>query len=107
MIRRPPRSTLFPYTTLFRSYTAIAPEGGLSPFSTTSTTWPARKWPIKPEVVLEGGNVGRGPGGATFATDDLKLLSTHRDPQVAQFEPFCATSAAAAQAAWMAAQIQV
>src|SRR3712207_7862891 len=23
MIRRPPRSTLFPYTTLFRSYTAI------------------------------------------------------------------------------------
>src|SRR2546425_7844172 len=24
MIRRPPRSTLFPYTTLFRSYTATA-----------------------------------------------------------------------------------
>src|SRR5258707_7529866 len=24
MIRRPPRSTLFPYTTLFRSYTAAA-----------------------------------------------------------------------------------
>src|SRR5690348_17461576 len=27
MIRRPPRSTLFPYTTLFRSQTA-APKGG-------------------------------------------------------------------------------
>src|SRR5437016_11961598 len=26
MIRRPPRSTLFPYTTLFRSY---APDGGV------------------------------------------------------------------------------
>src|SRR2546426_9032148 len=26
MIRRPPRSTLFPYTTLFRSITAPAPE---------------------------------------------------------------------------------
>src|SRR2546430_12399384 len=25
MIRRPPRSTLFPYTTLFRSFTVIAP----------------------------------------------------------------------------------
>src|SRR3712207_8064853 len=25
MIRRPPRSTLFPYTTLFRSYPMIAP----------------------------------------------------------------------------------
>src|SRR2546430_9942748 len=27
MIRRPPRSTLFPYTTLFRSKVADAPEG--------------------------------------------------------------------------------
>src|SRR2546426_8577255 len=26
MIRRPPRSTLFPYTTLFRSATAIGPQ---------------------------------------------------------------------------------
>src|SRR2546430_8126138 len=29
MIRRPPRSTLFPYTTLFRSF------GGFSPFSSS------------------------------------------------------------------------
>src|SRR5256885_10110565 len=29
MIRRPPRSTLFPYTTLFRSY--LSPQGGLVP----------------------------------------------------------------------------
>src|SRR2546422_1729973 len=28
MIRRPPRSTLFPYTTLFRSYKDIAGDGG-------------------------------------------------------------------------------
>src|SRR3712207_8430942 len=27
MIRRPPRSTLFPYTTLFRSYPALGGEG--------------------------------------------------------------------------------
>src|SRR3712207_7701397 len=26
MIRRPPRSTLFPYTTLFRSFTSLQPE---------------------------------------------------------------------------------
>src|SRR2546430_10217480 len=32
MIRRPPRSTLFPYTTLFRS-----PSG-------TSRAWPTRRW---------------------------------------------------------------
>src|SRR3712207_7283800 len=38
MIRRPPRSTLFPYTTLFRSYGILrsdqdltAPAGGLPP----------------------------------------------------------------------------
>src|SRR3712207_7096129 len=29
MIRRPPRSTLFPYTTLFRSHYGIAPHHGL------------------------------------------------------------------------------
>src|SRR2546430_11471073 len=28
MIRRPPRSTLFPYTTLFRSVEAVRGEGG-------------------------------------------------------------------------------
>src|SRR5947199_3802685 len=27
MIRRPPRSTLFPYTTLFRSWSLVAPLG--------------------------------------------------------------------------------
>src|SRR3712207_8127177 len=31
MIRRPPRSTLFPYTTLFRSGRCGAPPGGPSP----------------------------------------------------------------------------
>src|SRR5256885_12048819 len=30
MIRRPPRSTLFPYTTLFRSFTILSPNS-LSP----------------------------------------------------------------------------
>jgi len=89
-----------------RSYTPIAPYGGLSPYSTTSLNWPRRKWPIKPEVVFEGGNVARGPEESIFDTDDLKLVSTSRDPQVAQFAPFCATSAAAANAANMAARIQ-
>src|SRR2546429_6714717 len=31
MIRRPPRSTLFPYTTLFRSSKMSAPQRSLSP----------------------------------------------------------------------------
>ena len=87
------------------SYTAVAPEGGLSPYSTTSAAWPARKWPIKPEVVLEGGNVAAGPNDSITDPDDLKLISTSFEPTRRQFEPFCATSAAAAQAAWMAARI--
>src|SRR3712207_8015900 len=33
MIRRPPRSTLFPYTTLFRSFDYSSP-GGAQPFTT-------------------------------------------------------------------------
>src|SRR5256886_12806047 len=31
MIRRPPRSTLFPYTTLFRSLVLVAEQAGLAP----------------------------------------------------------------------------
>src|SRR2546422_3623012 len=34
MIRRPPRSTLFPYTTLFRSPLPIAPHGPATPRQT-------------------------------------------------------------------------
>ena len=90
-----------------RDYVPIAPPGGLSPFSTTSMTWDKRKWPIKPDVVFEGGNVARGPNDSTLDTEDLLLLSTFHDPQVAQFIPFSGISAAAAQAAWMAAAIPV
>jgi hypothetical protein len=89
-----------------KDYSPIAQAGGLSPFSTTSRTWPSRKWPIKPEVLFEGGNVAKGPNDSVFPTEDLKLLSTSYEPTVCQFSPFFATSAAAAQAAWFAAQIQ-
>src|SRR3712207_8382577 len=34
MIRRPPRSTLFPYTTLFRSYAQVLSERGVGPATT-------------------------------------------------------------------------
>lgn len=91
---------------MLKSYTPKAESGDLSPFSTTSFTWPHRKWPIKPEVLFEGGNVACGPNDSVFDTDDLKLLSTYRDPQEAQFASFDATSAAAAQAACMAARVQ-
>src|SRR5256885_8809348 len=44
MIRRPPRSTLFPYTTLFRSSRSSPPTASSSPMSTrpSSCSNPAR-----------------------------------------------------------------
>src|SRR3712207_7378595 len=47
MIRRPPRSTLFPYTTLFRSDVAGLPTYG---FGTRSPIW----WGTLGFVALEG-----------------------------------------------------
>ncbi|MCF7837098.1 MAG: S8 family peptidase [Candidatus Marinimicrobia bacterium] len=87
-------------------YEPVAPRNGLSPFSTTSNEWEDR-WPIKPELVLEGGNLAKDANGFQTVSDDLSLLSTYYDPQRAHFYPFCMTSAATAQAAWMAAQIHV
>lgn len=85
-------------------YKPVAPRDGLSPFSTTSNEWDDR-WPIKPELVLEGGNLAKDANDFPSVCDDLSLLSTYYDPQRAHFYPFCMTSAATAQAAWMAAQI--
>src|SRR3712207_7252338 len=49
MIRRPPRSTLFPYTTLFRSSTHVLLLGGpgcagSDPGCGHGTTWQAMLW---------------------------------------------------------------
>lgn len=84
----------------------IASKSGLSPFSTTSYIWENRRWPAKPDVVMEGGNVAISPGGEPTECEDLSLLSTYHLPSVRQFSSINATSAACAQAAWMAAQIQ-
>src|SRR2546430_16226961 len=42
MIRRPPRSTLFPYTTLFRSHAGLDPDPGAGPASRQPR--PAQDW---------------------------------------------------------------
>jgi len=90
-----------------KEFPPIAPAGGLSPFSTTSSTW-EDKWPIKPEILMEGGNSIAGIDGDTIdaGCNDLSVISTYFEPHVAHFCPFNMTSAATAQAAWFAAQIQ-
>ena len=86
-------------------YEPIASKNGLSPFSTTSSTW-EDMWPIKPEIVMEGGNFAQDECGFVSACDDLSLLSTYYKPNEGYFYPFQMTSASTAYAAWFAAQIQ-
>ena len=88
----------------FAGFSPVAPSGGLSPFTTTSLEWESR-WPIKPEIVMEGGNVIHDGKGYWDHPDDVSLLSTYRDPTIRHFYGFNMTSAATAQAAWFAAQI--
>lgn len=88
-----------------QEYVPLAKPGELSPFSSTSHDWDG-KWPIKPDIVLEGGNLAKAPDGSISEHDDLSMLSTGHQPNQRQFDAINATSAAAAQAAWIAAQIQ-
>ncbi|MBD8497983.1 S8 family peptidase [Paenibacillus arenosi] len=100
--------TVGAYTDLYnpyKTYTPLAPKGGLSPHSTTSFSWDKNKWPIKPEIVLEGGNLIVDKYGAYSDTDHSILTTSHNLPRE-QFTTFNATSAATAKASWMAAQIQ-
>ena len=84
-------------------YSPIAPEGGLSPFSTTSVTWD-RHWPLKPDVVFEGGNAAKDAIGAAWMPS-LSLLTTHHVPANRLFTTTNATSAATALASRFAARV--
>src|SRR2546429_2838575 len=82
MIRRPPRSTLFPYTTLFRSVTGTSPGdgvtallfglGGYAEYAVASI------WTRKPESVswLDAAAL---PSSAEAAAGELRQLDGHRD----------------------------
>ncbi len=83
----------------------LAAAGALSPFSRTSIHWD-KHWPIKPEIVMEGGNVAATPRGDTQQKDSLELLSTSATLGNRPLAPFNATSAASALAAHLAATIQ-
>lgn len=84
---------------------ALAPRGDLSPFSCTSGTW-ERGWPLKPDVVMEGGNLARTPPYGLSDIADLQLLTTHYRPNIAPLDLISETSAAAALAARLCARIQ-
>src|SRR3984893_463231 len=89
----------------WNGWSPLAPPGDLSPWSTTSVTFQDR-WPIKPDVVCEGGNVAMDGGAYNNAVPDLCLLSTHFRPVERAFVLSWATSAATAQIARTAAIIR-
>jgi hypothetical protein len=83
----------------------MAPQDALSPHSRTSLQWDSH-WPIKPEIVLEGGNLAVAEDGTAERRDSLDLLSTSRNIRIRPITPFRATSASTALAAKLAAEIQ-
>lgn len=82
----------------------LAEHGEISPYTTTSLVWEP-KWPVKPEVMFEGGNLAIDSAGDVSDIEELQVISTHHQPTTSQFGYHNATSAASAQAAWMAARI--
>jgi len=90
----------------YRDWKPVASAGQLSPASRTSLVWEDRSWPIKPDIVMEGGNLAINPttGNADYV-DDLMLLTTRTSPTGALLTTTGDTSAATALAARYAAII--
>src|SRR3712207_7290408 len=79
MIRRPPRSTLFPYTTLFRSSGSSADDPTLAPYVALS----ASRHDQRALEVEDRTNKGT-PGGA-LRSEDTRLNSSHANISYAVF----------------------
>jgi hypothetical protein len=84
----------------FAGWAPVARAGDLSPYSSTSVTF-AKEWPIKPDVVFEGGNKAH-DGDKAYQVDALSVLTTYFKPQQKPLVPSWATSAATAQVARLA-----
>lgn len=92
---------------IFDGYVPLAKRGQLSPTSRTSVTFDRRKWPFKPDVVAEGGNVAVSPDGTRVDTPENLAVLTTRLQQLGQgaFTTTRDTSAATAQVAAIAGDI--
>lgn len=86
----------------YAGWTAMAEPGGLSPHTRTSVMFDQHRWPIKPDICMEGGNVlTDGAGGIDERHPLLSLRSTGNSNDVA-LTSANATSAATAQASRLA-----
>src|SRR5258708_29258989 len=88
MIRRPPRSTLFPYTTLFRS----SPTTQLLPL-TTSKSWSERWlpfWALSGHLHLDKGSKTRQEQEEEVSAEgDRKSTRLNSSHQIISYAVFC------------------
>lgn len=90
----------------FKGWQPLADVGDISHSSTTSLTWERGKWPIKPDLVFEGGNAAINADKTQVDTPaSLGLMTTNSNILTSYFRWFSDTSAASALAANMAAKI--
>src|SRR3712207_9023372 len=94
MIRRPPRSTLFPYTTLFRSVTILSGDiGAVNDAADNSyhvvTSAGADSTTVLDGFTVQGGNANDGPGGGMYNSGrdrkSTRLNSSHANISYAVF----------------------
>lgn len=83
----------------------VANSFELSPYSRTSDSW-EKFWPIKPEVVFEGGNLKKLENGSIDFHEDLDILTTSSNTIINKFARFNATSAATAFASNFLAKLR-
>src|SRR5689334_24490479 len=84
MIRRPPRSTLFPYTTLFRSRCSVP--------TATKTSPVASKWPLPCiGVIASTESVGETPGASLIWLPAISSVRSeeHTSELQSQFHLVC------------------
>src|SRR3712207_7619037 len=98
MIRRPPRSTLFPYTTLFRSFHALAglvrhPVGPFDPFGEQSPCRYARVQRGREAQDRKSTRLNSSHANISYAVFCLKKKNgTTRPLQLHNYTPFTSCS---------------
>ena len=83
----------------YAGWNPLAPKGRLCPTSRTSCGWEKKDFPLKPDIVMEGGNYAYDPDGYVSAVDDLSLLTTILSRDGALLSTMRDTSTATALAA--------
>jgi hypothetical protein len=97
-------ATAVPTEPSFDGWSVVAPEGDVSPLSRTGRGFGPR-WPIRPDIVMEGGNLLTDGAGDFHDNHPVVSLRTTGRADDAALSTANATSAATAQASRLAARV--